>query len=72
MNQVTPVKCEAPITFGHFKMQLYIDIYNTCISYPGFTILLAMVDVMACFCFPRIHADLTGAFGFLAGGATST
>jgi hypothetical protein len=27
-----------------------------------------MVDVKACFCFPCIHADLTGAFGFLAGG----
>jgi hypothetical protein len=24
--------------------------------------------VKACFCFPRIYADLTGAFGFLAGG----
>ncbi len=29
MNQVTPITCEAPITFGHVKMQLYIDIYNT-------------------------------------------
>jgi hypothetical protein len=27
-----------------------------------------MADVKACFCFPCIHADLTGAFGFLAGG----
>ncbi len=27
-----------------------------------------MADVKACFRFPRIHADLTGAFGFLAGG----
>jgi hypothetical protein len=68
MNQVTPVIREAPITFGHVKMQLYTYIYNTCISYPTFTILLAMADVKACFCFPRIHADLTGAFGFLAGG----
>jgi hypothetical protein len=55
-------------TFGHVKMQLYTDIYNTRISYPTLTILLAMADVKACFCFPRIHADLTGAFGFLAGG----
>jgi hypothetical protein len=68
MNQVTPVIHEAPITFGHVKMQLYTDIYNTCISYPTFTILLAMAGVKACFCFPCIHADLTGAFGFLAGG----
>ncbi len=68
MNQVTPITCEAPITFGHVKMQLYINIYNTRVSYPTFIILLAMVDVKACFCFPCIHADLTGAFGFLAGG----
>ncbi len=27
-----------------------------------------MVDVKACLCFPPIHADLTGTFGFLAGG----
>jgi hypothetical protein len=27
-----------------------------------------MMDVKAGFCFPCIHADLTGAFGFLAGG----
>jgi hypothetical protein len=27
-----------------------------------------MVDVKACFCFPCIHANLTGAFGFLAEG----
>jgi hypothetical protein len=68
MNQVTPITGEAPITFGHVKMQKYIDIYNTCITYLTFIILLAMVDVKACFCFPCIHADLTGAFGFLAGG----
>jgi hypothetical protein len=47
---------------------LYIDIYNTCITYPTFIILLAMADVEACFRFPCIHGDLTGAFGFLAGG----
>ncbi len=68
MNQVTPMIHEAPITFGHVKMQLYTDIYNTRVSYPTLIILLAMADVKACFCFPRIHADLNGAFGFLAGG----
>jgi hypothetical protein len=68
MNQVTPITCKAPITSGQVKMQLYIDIYNTRVSYPTLIILLAMADVKACFCFPRIHADLTGAFGFLAGG----
>ncbi len=68
MNQVTPITREAPITYGHVKMQLYIDIYSTPVSYPTFIILLAMADVKACFHFPCIHADLTGAFGFLAGG----
>jgi hypothetical protein len=68
MNQVTPITREASTNFGHVKMQLYIDIYNTRVSYPTSIILLAMADVKACFCFPRIHAGLTGTFGFLAGG----
>jgi hypothetical protein len=68
MNQVTLITRETPITFRHVKMQLYIDIYNTPITNPTFIILLAIVDVKTCFCFSCIHADLTGAFGFLAGG----
>jgi hypothetical protein len=39
---------------------------NTCISYPTATILLGLADVKACFRYSRIHADLTGAFGFIA------
>ncbi len=66
MNQVTPVAQEAPMTFGHVKSQIYTDIYNTRISYPTATILLDLADVKACFRYPRIHADLTGAFGFTA------
>jgi hypothetical protein len=66
MNQVTPVTQEAPVMFGHVKSQIYMDIYNTCISYPTATILLGLADVKACFRYPRIHADLTGAFGFIA------
>jgi hypothetical protein len=27
-----------------------------------------MADIEVCFCFPRIHSDLAGAFGFIAGG----
>jgi hypothetical protein len=67
MNQVTPVTCEAPITFGHIKIQLYTNIYNMRISHPNNVILLGMADIKACFCFPRIHPNLTGAFG-MAGG----
>jgi hypothetical protein len=66
MNQVAPVAKEAPVTFGHVKSQIYMDIYNTRISYLAATILLGLTDVKACFRYPRIHADLTGAFGFIA------
>jgi hypothetical protein len=66
MNQVTPVAKEAPVTFGHVKSQIYMDIYNTHISYPTAMILLGLAYVKACFRYPRIHTDLTGAFGFIA------
>jgi hypothetical protein len=66
MNQITPVAQEAPVTFGHVKSQIYMDVYNTRISYQSATILLGLADVKACFQYLRIHADLTGAFGFIA------
>jgi hypothetical protein len=68
MNQVTPVTREAPITFGHVKIELYTNIYNMRVSHPNDVCLLGMADIKACFCFPRIHPNLTGAFGFMAGG----
>jgi hypothetical protein len=64
MNQITPVAQEAPITLGRVKIQLYIDIYNTRISYLS-AVFFAMGNINACFQFARIHADLTGAFGFI-------
>jgi hypothetical protein len=48
-NQVTPVAKEAPVTFGHVKSQIYMDINNTLISYPTATFLLGLADVNACF-----------------------
>jgi hypothetical protein len=66
MNQVTPVAQEAPVTFDHVKSQIYMDIYNTRISYPTAMILLSLADVKAYFRYSRIHADLTGVFGFIA------
>jgi hypothetical protein len=66
MNQVMPVTHKAPITFGHVKIQIYIDIYNTQISHPTAIILLGMANIKACFCFQKIQADLTRAFGFIA------
>jgi hypothetical protein len=49
MNQVTPVAQEAPVTFGHVKSQIYIDIYIAHISYPTATIFLGLANVEACF-----------------------
>jgi hypothetical protein len=66
MNDITPVAKELPITFGHVKMQIFIGIYNMQISYPNRRILIALANIKACFWFARIHADLTGALGFLA------
>ncbi len=66
MNQVTPVSQDTPVMFGHVKSQIYMDIYNTCIRYPTATILLGLADGKGCFGYPRIHIDLTGAFGFIA------
>jgi hypothetical protein len=67
MNQVMLVTCEAPIIFSHIKIQLYTDIYNLRVSHPNDVILLGMADIKACFCFPRIHPDLTGTFAFITG-----
>jgi hypothetical protein len=36
------------------------------VSYPRETIYLALADITACFRFPRISADVTGTFGFIA------
>jgi hypothetical protein len=47
MNQVTPVAQEAPVTFGHVERQIYMDIYNTRISYPTAMILLGLADIKA-------------------------
>ncbi len=55
MNQVTPVNREAPITFGHVKIQLYIDIYNMRISHPNVVILLV-------FSFPQNPSQLDWSF----------
>jgi hypothetical protein len=66
LNEYTPTKFESNINFGNAKMNLLIRIYIWRISYPQMKIFLALADITACFCFPRIHADLTGAFGFMA------
>jgi hypothetical protein len=66
LNEFTPTEFEANIDFGHAKINLLCGIYNWRVSYPREIIFLALAGITACFCFPRIHADLTGAFGFMA------
>ena len=68
MNEITTMLEEANITFGQAKWLFYEYLYNLGVSFPNATIYLATADVTACFRFPRIHLDLTGAFGFYAGG----
>jgi hypothetical protein len=67
INQVTPTENEALFTFGRTKIFFYTDIYNTRVSFPNVPILQSTADIKACFHHARIHADLTGAFGFTAG-----
>ena len=57
---------DSRVYFGNAKMNLLIRIYNWRISYLQMIIFLALADIIACFHFLRIHADLTGAFGFMA------
>ena len=66
LNEITPTELKAKIDFGLAKMKLLIGIYNWRISYPQMKIFLALADITACFHFPRMHADVTGAFGFMA------
>ena len=68
LNDVTTRENEAEIDFGKAKLNLLINIYNWRISYPKEVIYLALADITACFRFPRISADVAGAFGFVAEG----
>ena len=66
LNHETSTDHEAIIDFGRAKTCLLVNIYNWRISYPLEVIVLALADITACFQFPRLSADVTGAFGFLA------
>ena len=67
MNEVTPTQREAQITFGYALMAFLIWIWNLRITFPEEEIFLAFVDISSCFRFPRVFADLVGAFGFILG-----
>jgi hypothetical protein len=66
LKQVTPTDHKATIDFGTVKTKLLTSIYNWRVSFPNKVIYLALANITACFCFPRISADVAGAFGFLA------
>jgi hypothetical protein len=63
---MTPIKNEAGIDFGRAKVKFLTSMYNWRISYLDETIYIVLADITACFHFPRILADITGAFGFVA------
>ena len=65
LNHLTSTGLEAPINFGTAKANLLTNIYNWRVSFPNEVIYLALADITACFRFPRISADVAGAFGFL-------
>jgi hypothetical protein len=68
LNHVTTTDLEANINFGQAKTNLFINIYNWQVSHPDKIIYLALADISACFRLPRISANVTGAFGFMAEG----
>jgi hypothetical protein len=65
LNQVTSAEFEPISNFGQSKMLLYINIYNWRVGFLDQVIYLVLANILAFFCFPRIAANLTGAFGFL-------
>lgn len=67
MNDVTPTENEAPITFGITLMSFMVWLYNLRVTYPNEDIVLAFMDISACFRWPRLNPDMVGAFGFLIG-----
>ncbi|KAL7525720.1 hypothetical protein ACHAXR_001127, partial [Thalassiosira sp. AJA248-18] len=67
MNDVTDMENEAAITLGYAYIAFITWIWRLRISFPHLEIYLAFVDISACFRFPRIFADLVGAFGFIMG-----
>jgi hypothetical protein len=66
LNHQTSTDNKAVIDFGQAKNKFLINIYNWCVSHPNEIIYLLLAVITACFRFPRISADVTGAFGFIA------
>ncbi len=71
LNEIMTMEFKANITFGLAKLKLLQRIYNWGVSHPKSIIYHALVDICTCFQFLRVHADVTGAFGFMAEKCTS-
>ena len=67
MNNVTEMGNEAVITFVYAYIGFITWMWRLRMTYPHEEILLVFVDISTCFCFPRIFADLCGAFGSVMG-----
>ena len=65
MNMGVDDEEEPEITFGMTLINFMTQLYNQRISYPSDEIWLATADIKACFRFPKIHPDVTGAFSFV-------
>ena len=66
LNHETTTDFEAEIDVGQVKLKFFISIHNWWVSYPMETIYIALTNITASFRFPRISANVTGAFGFIA------
>jgi hypothetical protein len=66
LNLITTTAWEANIDFGKSKVNFLINIYNWRVSFPLEIIYVALADITACFRFPQLCCDITGAFGFMA------
>jgi hypothetical protein len=66
LNHQTSTVNEAIIDFGEAKKKFLINIYNWRVSQLNKIIYLSLGDITACFRFPRISANVTNAFGFIA------
>ncbi len=66
LNHITSTNLEAEIDVGQANMKFLVNIYNWRVSFPNKPIYLVLADITASFRFPRISADVTSAFGFLA------
>ena len=67
VNDDVDMESEPLITFGNTKDLFFTDMYNHRIDDPDKDIWIGTADVKACFRFPKLHPDITGAFSFMMG-----